>query len=292
VTIVPSVEVVEGGGSATIGRLRELTDVALAQEALDLDALDTCCGGPDDAVLWLDDGSGAAVVAPGADPTARHLQLIAVVPAAGGEGRGRRLLEAAVELARDTGAERLELGGTATQMRYLWPGVDVRHLRFLALADSAGARWTGAAVNLSCPATFRAPPPARVELRRVIDDEDAHAAVEFTGGAFPHWLAELERGIEHGTAFVAAGDTGVVGFACHSVNRPGWFGPTAVDPARRGGGIGAALLAACCRDLMSAGRDSVEISWIGPVAFYAKVAGAAVSRVFRTGSFDLGRHRS
>jgi GNAT superfamily N-acetyltransferase len=283
----PSVEVVDRGDGGVIARLRELSDVALANEALDLDALDTCCGGPDDAVLWLDDGSGAAVVAPGADPAARHLQLIAVVPAAQGEGRGRLLLEAALDIARSGGAGRLELGGTATHMRYLWPGVDVRHLRLLALADSAGARWTGAAVNLSCPATFRALPPTEVDLRRVIDEADAAAAVEFTAGAFPHWLAELDRGIEHGTTFIASGSAGVVGFACHSVNRPGWFGPTAVDPACRGAGIGGALLAACCRDLISAGHDSVEIAWIGPVAFYAKVAGAAVSRVFRTGWFDL-----
>jgi hypothetical protein len=33
---------------------------------------------------------------------------------------------------------------------------------------------------------------------------------------------------------------------------------------------------------MVAGHRDAEIAWVGPVAFYAKAAGAAVSRVFRT----------
>jgi GNAT superfamily N-acetyltransferase len=77
-----------------------------------------------------------------------------------------------------------------------------------------------------------------------------------------------------------------VGFACHSVNRAGWFGPTGTDPARRGAGVGHALLAEVCRDAMVAGYADVEISWIGPMRFYAK-AGGAVSRVFRV----LGKRR-
>jgi GNAT superfamily N-acetyltransferase len=274
-------------GAVDLERLRALCDVALAGEGLDLDALETCCGGPGDVALWLAEGTGAAVVAPGTDPAARHLQLVAVEPASQGDRHGRRLIEAAIALARDAGAARLELGGLAERMRYLWPGVDVRHLRMLALADSMGARWSGAALNLSCAASYRGHAPEEVELRRVIDDPDAAAVVSFVAEVFPHWVPETERGIEHGTTFGAFAATEVVGFACHSVNRPGWFGPTGVSPAARGGGVGGALLAAACRDLMAAGHGAVEIAWIGPVAFYAKTARAAVSRVFRTGWFQL-----
>jgi hypothetical protein len=73
-----------------------------------------------------------------------------------------------------------------------------------------------------------------------------------------------------------------VGFACHSVNRAGWIGPMATDPRWGRGGIGASLLSALCQDLMIAGRRDAEIAWVGPVGFYAKTAGAAVSRVFRS----------
>jgi hypothetical protein len=46
--------------------------------------------------------------------------------------------------------------------------------------------------------------------------------------------------------------------------------------------VGAALLSAACRDLRAAGHADAEIAWVGPVGFYAKAAGATVSRVFRT----------
>jgi len=67
----------------------------------------------------------------------------------------------------------------------------------------------------------------------------------------------------------------------HSVNRAGWFGPTGVDPDRQRRGVGGPLLAACLQDLQVAGFERCEISWIGPVGFYAKAAGAVVSRVFQ-----------
>jgi hypothetical protein len=55
----------------------------------------------------------------------------------------------------------------------------------------------------------------------------------------------------------------------------------ATDPTTQGVGVGQALLGAVCRDLMIAGRADAEIAWVGPVGFYAKAAGATVSRVFR-----------
>ena len=63
----------------------------------------------------------------------------------------------------------------------------------------------------------------------------------------------------------------------------------ATDPQQRGRGIGHAVLGELCADI-AAVHDlaETEISWVGPVAFYAK-AGARVSRVFRTGKLALGR---
>jgi hypothetical protein len=47
------------------------------------------------------------------------------------------------------------------------------------------------------------------------------------------------------------------------------------------------LLGAVCRDLQLAEFDRAEIAWVGPVGFYAKTAGAEVSRTFRTFSRRL-----
>jgi hypothetical protein len=52
------------------------------------------------------------------------------------------------------------------------------------------------------------------------------------------------------------------------------------DSARRGRDVGHAMLSALCIDLMTANFRDAEISWVGPVRFYAK-AGARVSRMFR-----------
>ena len=73
----------------------------------------------------------------------------------------------------------------------------------------------------------------------------------------------------------------VVGFACHSVNREGWLGPMGTEPGKRHGGLGKALLGAVAADVQARGRDAVEVSWLGPVGFYANGAGATTSRAFQ-----------
>jgi mycothiol synthase len=223
-------------------------------------------------------GSGGA----GAPPA--RVNLVALVPAATGEGRGRLLVEAAQGWAFDHGAEAIVAGGLGPF--YLWPGIDVRATRALCLAEALGYRPTGAALNMSCPTTYRAPAPDGVAVRRVLEDADVAATLALCDAAFgdrPSWRLEVARGIEHGACHVAADDHGaVVGFACHSVNRAAWVGPIGTDPAVRGRGVGAALLSALCVDLAVAGYRDAEISWIGPVGFYARTAGASISRVFRT----------
>jgi hypothetical protein len=135
-----------------------------------------------------------------------------------------------------------------------------------------------------------------VEVRRVIDDADETAVRGWCRRHWPHWEPELARAIEQGGAagaFLAGGDTAVagsttvVGFACHSVQRAAWVGPMATRPTAPGGaahvpGTGAALLAFSCRDLMAAGYPDAEVAWVSNVSFYARTAGAAVSRVFRS----------
>jgi predicted N-acetyltransferase YhbS len=129
----------------------------------------------------------------------------------------------------------------------------------------------------------RLAPPDGVTIRRVVDDADAAAVVDLCRRAFaPAWRKEAARGIDHGACHGAFdADGALLGFAAHSVNRAGWFGPTGVDPDRQRGGIGGPLLAACLEDLRIAGFERCEISWIGPIGFYAKAAGAEIGRTFR-----------
>ena len=56
----------------------------------------------------------------------------------------------------------------------------------------------------------------------------------------------------------------------------GFFGPTGVDPAYRGKGIGKALLLKCLEAMRNEGYGYAVIGGAGPVNFYEKCCGATV----------------
>jgi GNAT superfamily N-acetyltransferase len=262
--------------------LASLVDAAMPAEGLTDDELLACCWDDPGVVLATPSGDGAAsaVVRSWGDRRVGFIRLLAVHPGARRAGVGRALLAAAESWLFDEGAVEVHWGASAPF--YLWPGVDVAATAALCLAESAGYLVDGAELNLSCPTTFRAAPPSDVEIRRALDDADGHRMTELVAIQWPHWVPELERGIEQGGALGAfRADGRALGFACHSVNRSGWVGPMGTDPAAQGDGVGSALLGALCQDLMIAGHADAEIAWVGPVGFYARVAGAATSRVFR-----------
>ncbi len=273
-------------GPDRVDDLAGLVAHAMPAEGLTHDELLACCWDDPGVVLGPADGSGAVaatVRAAGEGPPTGFVKLVAVEPVAQGLGLGRRLLAAAHEWFADTHSARdVRVGGSAPF--YLWPGVDVRATKALCLFESAGYARVGAEVNMSCPSTFRSPPPDGDSVDRVLGDGPADALRSFVAEQWPWWEAETVRAIEHGAGWgaFAADDGEVAGFACHSVNRAGWLGPMGADPTRRHRGVGRALLGAVCQDLAVAGFADVEIAWVGPIGFYARTAGAAVSRTFVT----------
>lgn len=261
--------------------LLALVDVALPAEELSTDDLLGVCWDTElgvSTVLGDDLGAVSVAVRDGVGA----VQLLVVHPDARRDGRGRRLLDDATTWAFDNGATSLVIG--AAPPWYLWPGIDIRWTAAQVLAESAGFTLHGAAINMSCSTKVRVPTPDGVALRRIVTDDDAVLVLDLCRRAFdPPWQHEASRGIEHGAchgAFdEATGD--LLGFAAHSVNRVGWLGPTGVDPTKQRRGVGGPLLSACLLDLQVAGFARCEISWIGPTGFYAKVADAEISRVFR-----------
>lgn len=200
------------------------------------------------------------------------------------KGHGRRLLEAAHHWALRRGVSEMRAGPSAPF--YIWPGVDVNHTAALCLFESAGYNVIGSELNMACSTSFRAEVPDGVVLRRALDEATVESTLALVQREWPWWVAETRRAIEHGCCHVALAEDvpsgAAVGFACHSVNRAGWVGPMGTDPCRGRSGVGAALLSQVCRDLMIAEFDHAEIAWVGPVSFYAKAAGATVSRSFRS----------
>ena len=76
------------------------------------------------------------------------------------------------------------------------------------------------------------------------------------------------------SCFVATRAGKVIGFACHDATARGFFGPTGVDEAARGLGVGHALLLACLLDMRMRGYAYGIIGGAGPIEFYAKAVGA------------------
>lgn len=276
-----------------VDRLDDVVDLvgaALPGEHLTSDELQSCCFDDPSTVLGLNDDRGPLAVGvvswSGSAPVHAAVKLIVVRPDAQRRGIGRRVLGALEDTARAAGAGSISLGGSVPS--YLWPSVDVRHLGMLCLAEAAGYGGGTLDLNMALPTTFRRPPPAGTTIERVLTDELEDRCVAWCDRTFPQWTPEVRMAIEgggcHAALDQATGD--VVGLGCHSVNRLAWVGPMATDPRRQTRGVGSALLGAICTDLMVAGHREAEISWVGPVRFYAK-AGATVSRVFRSQSKRL-----
>lgn len=113
---------------------------------------------------------------------------------------------------------------------------------------------------------------AGVAVRRALPPE-RHLVCDWVTAHFGRgWASEAEMALgQHPVAcWLAVRDGDLLGFACHDATARGFFGPTGVDAAARGQGIGEALLIATLRGMREAGYAYAVIGDPGPVAFYQK----------------------
>jgi GNAT superfamily N-acetyltransferase len=119
---------------------------------------------------------------------------------------------------------------------------------------------------------------AGVTVRRALPPE-AHVVLDWIGKHFsPGWVSEARASLGQSpvTLWVAHRGQEILGFACHDATAKGFFGPTGVDEAARGQGIGEALLFATLRGMREAGYGYAVIGGAGPVEFYQKRLDAMV----------------
>jgi GNAT superfamily N-acetyltransferase len=115
-----------------------------------------------------------------------------------------------------------------------------------------------------------------VQLRRGLPPEK-HNVLKWVGEHFsPFWVSETDVAFGHQPpgVFVATENDKLLGFACIDATARGVFGPTGVDEATRGRGIGAALLLIALHDMRARGYAYGVIGGAGPTEFYAKIVGA------------------
>lgn len=91
-----------------------------------------------------------------------------------------------------------------------------------------------------------------------------------------HWESECDVAFSRlpVSCFIATEGDKVVGFGCYEATCKNYFGPTGVDPAMRGKGVGKALLLACMHALRDEGYAYAIIGGAGPTDFYKKTIGA------------------
>ena len=113
---------------------------------------------------------------------------------------------------------------------------------------------------------------AGIVLRRGMPFE-RHVILDWIGAHFSEpWVSEAALALSQQptTIYVAVRDNALLGFACYDTSAKGFFGPTGVDEAERGKGIGEALLIVTLKGMREAGYAYGVIGDPGPVAFYQK----------------------
>lgn len=115
-----------------------------------------------------------------------------------------------------------------------------------------------------------------ITIRRVLAPELNALAAWIEPRFGSGWVAEATVATmrQPPTCFIAIQNDELIGFACHEATARGFFGPTGVDTAARGKGVGHALLLTALLDMYAQGYAYGVIGGAGPMEFYRRSVGA------------------
>ncbi len=102
--------------------------------------------------------------------------------------------------------------------------------------------------------------------------------LEFVESKFgKHWRGEVEHALmqELPKCFIATENGKLIGFACYDATAKGFFGPIGIDPDKRGGNVGKALLVRTLSAMREYGYAYAIIGWVKSAEmFYRKTVNA------------------
>lgn len=132
-----------------------------------------------------------------------------------------------------------------------------------------------------------------VTIRKPIGAEK-HLVIDWILAKFSDaWASETDMAFSNRplTVFIAVKESTLVGFACYDAAALGIFGPTGVDEAYRGRGIGKDLLLACLLDMKLKGYPYAIVGGAATPDFYRKFAGAIEIPGLETSIWKSWLHR-
>ncbi len=218
------------------------------------------------------------------------IRLVTVDPAYRRRGLASHLLEELEGRLRADGLRRLRVGNSAPN--YFWPGLDVRFTSAFCFLQHHGFHRIGEAVDMQVDLAARDWDTGEEEARLAREGYTIRRLRAEDREAFSAWLQEWWSPVwryealssyenEPISTFVAARDGRICAFASYNVTMfENGFGPMGTEPELRGRGLGRVLFWRCMADMKALGHSTADICWVGPIAFYARVADAWIHRVF------------
>lgn len=180
---------------------------------------------------------------------------------------------------------------------YWFPGLDPRHTEAFFFLKKHGFDKDDERINLCVyldDLEFEKPPSSHkgYNIRRAEpDDKKGLISLSFMPKIYQlsFWSEEIKLSFQNQpiTTFIAEGPNThqILGWASHSIQFPGSFGPTGVKKSARGQGIGKLLLRWCLWDLKTNFKiKKVIINWVqeDTAYFYSKSVGSYICEIFWT----------
>lgn len=212
------------------------------------------------------------------------------------QGIGTAMFDAVERTFKERGIPTVHVGWALP--RYLLPGVDITYTAAIVFLDRRGyATNRETRNNMDVTLSGRDFDTTSDEARLVdrgitvrrAREQDREAIVALCERLDHHgWAVETTMALkgpptlEGGPApvFIALKDGDLCAFATHSICGPVHFGPMLTAPDLRGLGIGSVLLKRCLQDWQRAGVSRCEITWAGPLSFYARTVEATMGKAF------------